>query len=52
MSRDSEYVKQICNVCADICDACAKEGERYTDMNHCQKCAQVCKRCAKECRKM
>ena len=52
MSRDSEYVKQICNVCADICEACAKECERYTDMDHCQKCAQACRRCAKECRKM
>ena len=36
MSRDSEHVKQICNVCADICEACVKECERYTDMDHCQ----------------
>jgi hypothetical protein len=52
MSRDSEYVKQICNVCADICEASAKECERHTDMDHYQRCAQVCRRCAEECHKI
>jgi len=23
MSRDSEHLKQICNKCADVCEACA-----------------------------
>jgi hypothetical protein len=27
MSRDSKYVKQICNICADLCEECAKECE-------------------------
>ena len=52
MSRDSEYVKQICILCADICDACAEECEKHRQMDHCQKCAQACRRCAEECKSM
>jgi hypothetical protein len=37
---DSKLAKQFCNLCAaDICEACAKECEKY-DMKHCKKCAQ------------
>jgi hypothetical protein len=52
MSMDSEFAKQFCNLCADICDACAKECERHTDMDHCQQCAQTCRKCTDECRRM
>jgi len=52
MSRDSEYAKQICNVCADIIDACAVECEKHKTMEHCKQCAQTCRKCATECRKM
>ena len=52
MSRDSEYSKKICAICADVCDECAQECEKYTDMEHCKLCAQACRRCAEECRKI
>jgi hypothetical protein len=26
--RGSEYVKQMCNMCADMCDACAMESDK------------------------
>jgi hypothetical protein len=52
MSRDSEYAKQICNVCADICDTCGVECEKHQTMEHCKQCAQICRKCASECRKM
>ena len=52
MSRDSEYVKQICNICAELCDACAEECEEHQRMKHCKLCAQACRKCAEECRKM
>ncbi len=52
MSRDSEYAKIACKVCADVCDACAQECEKHADMDHCQKCAQACRKCAEECRRM
>jgi hypothetical protein len=50
MSRGSEYAKQICNVCADICDACAVECEKFSSKEECKQCADACKKCAQECR--
>jgi Domain of Unknown Function (DUF326) len=33
MSMDSEHTKQICVVCADICDACEQECEKHKQMD-------------------
>jgi hypothetical protein len=52
LSRDSEFVKKLYATCADICDACAAECEKFRNMKPCQKCAQACRRCADECRKI
>jgi len=41
----------ICGQCADICEACAVECDKF-DMDMCKQCAQVCRACASECRKM
>jgi hypothetical protein len=51
MSRDSSEAPRICGVCAEICDACARECERH-ELEHCKICAEVCRRCAEECRSM
>jgi hypothetical protein len=51
MSMDSQFAKQFCNLCADICDACAQECERR-DIDHCKVCAKTCRICAEECRRM
>jgi hypothetical protein len=51
MSRGSMYAKQICQLCATICDACAAECAKFQDQ-HCKACAEVCKQCANECRNM
>ena len=51
MSMDSQFAKQFCNLCADICDTCAQECERH-DFDHCRQCAQACRSCAEECRRM
>jgi hypothetical protein len=52
MSTDNKFSKQFYSFCADICDACAKECERHTGMDHCQKCTEVCSGCAQKCRNM
>ncbi len=52
MSRDSEYAKNMCRVCADVCDACGAECEKHKSMEHCRICAESCRTCADECRKM
>lgn len=51
MARDSKFARQICDLCADICQACGDECAKH-EADHCQKCAEACKRCADECRKM
>ena len=51
MSLGSDKAKQVCRICADICEQCGNEcGKHQTE--HCQECSRVCKQCAEECRKM
>jgi len=51
MSLGSQKAKELCRICADICEICGHEcGKHQTE--HCQECADACKQCAEECRKM
>lgn len=51
MSRGSEFSRELCRLCADVCQACGEECGKHP-MDHCQACATLCRRCAAECRKM
>ena len=51
MARGSDFAKQLCSLCADICEACGKECARHQHP-HCQECAKACQQCADECRRM
>ena len=51
MAHGSDFMKQICALCADICERCAAICEKH-DVDHCQECAEACRACAMECRKM
>ena len=51
IARNSPFAKQLCKLCADICDWCAKECGAH-DMDHCKRCAEACRDCAAACRKM
>lgn len=51
MSRGTEHAHLVCQLCADICDACAQECASH-QAQHCQDCAAACRRCADECRRM
>lgn len=51
MQSNSPFAHQICQLCADICEACGNECKKH-DHEHCQKCAEVCFKCAEACRKM
>lgn len=51
MQSGSPFAKQICQLCAEICEACGNECKKH-DHDHCQRCAEACFRCAEECRKM
>lgn len=51
MARDSQFAKDICTLCATICDQCATECAMFKD-DHCVICANECKSCATDCRTM
>ena len=51
MARGSQFAKEFCRLCADICEACAEECGKHQH-DHCQECARACRRCAEECRRM
>ncbi|MEO5906729.1 MAG: four-helix bundle copper-binding protein, partial [Saprospiraceae bacterium] len=51
MSMGSKYAHEICRICADMCEACAKECEMH-EVDHCERCAIECRACAEECRNM
>jgi Domain of Unknown Function (DUF326) len=51
MQSNSPFVRQICILCADICEACGNECKKHGH-THCQRCADACFKCAEECRKM
>jgi hypothetical protein len=51
MVRGSYFIFHLARACADICEACAQECEKY-NLEHCQKCAKVCRQAAEEYRKI
>lgn len=51
MQSGNPFAKQICQLCAEICEACGNECKKH-DHDHCQRCAEACFKCAEECRKM
>ncbi len=51
MSLGSNQAKEICMICAKLCDECGTEcGKHNTE--HCKECSVACKVYAEECRKM
>ncbi|WP_428864442.1 four-helix bundle copper-binding protein [Clostridium sediminicola] len=51
MGRDSEFSKQLCSLCAQICKACGEACANFSQ-DHCKNCADICNRCASECETM
>ncbi len=51
MSVGSESAKDLCRICATICDAYGNECSKH-HTQHCQECAEACQQCAEECRRM
>jgi hypothetical protein len=51
MSLGSEYAKNLCSICAEICRQCGEECSKH-DNEHCKECASICISCAKECKNM
>ncbi len=51
MSLGSDKAKELCRLCAEMCEACGTECGKHEN-EHCKECAAACKQCAEECRKM
>lgn len=51
LARESRWYRSLSPICADVCDACASECEKF-NVYHCRICAQACRRCAEECRSL
>lgn len=52
MLRGSDMHGPICNVCADVCERCALDCERFNNDVQMETCADVCRRCEESCRQM
>lgn len=51
MQLQSNHANAICQLCADVCNACAEECSKH-DNRHCKDCAAACHDCAAECMSM
>lgn len=50
MSLGSDKVKEICKLCAVMCDLCAAECNKFIyEHPYCQASAEACTKCADEC---
>lgn len=53
MIRHSEFRSSVCEVCADVCTACAVSCESFEkDDAMMQACAEICRKCASSCDQM
>jgi len=49
---ESEFHHQSCELCFEVCNACAVECERYEYDDVFLNCAEICRKCAESCRAM
>ncbi|HEY4266342.1 MAG TPA: four-helix bundle copper-binding protein [Micropepsaceae bacterium] len=49
MAHKSQFHRQSCAFCADICEVCARDCEHMEGM---EDCAAACRSCAQSCRAM
>jgi len=52
MMRASPMQSELCTLCADVCDRCAKACEAFPNDQQMKACADFCRRCANTCRDM
>ena len=50
MAGGNEYINEFCRLCAFICDNCAGECVKHSQIELCGQCAEACDKCADECR--
>lgn len=48
-SSDSEFNKQMSDLCSAVCARCAEECAKHS-AKHCQECSEICRACATACK--
>lgn len=51
LAGDSQFANRVCGICADACDQCATECDKF-DSPECKACAEACRACAEQCQQM
>lgn len=49
LDRKSENTDVFLKICLVMCERCASECEKHSNMEHCVKCAEACRKCAGVC---
>lgn len=49
LTRDSDYLMDVMEICKNICAECAAECEMH-EHDHCRECADACTGCEEHCR--
>jgi hypothetical protein len=53
MSQKGRFAARLCQLCAEVRDACAmEECGKHSHVEHCRMCAIACKACAGECKNL
>jgi hypothetical protein len=52
MLRESARHRRTCELCAEVCDACARSCAGFHDDDEMRRCEAECHRCAESCREM
>jgi hypothetical protein len=50
LNRDSIFYKEVCSLCAEVCERTAQECRQFDKDKTLQKCAESCTQCALACR--
>jgi hypothetical protein len=52
MLRGSDFHGLTCSVCAEVCQRCEQDCNRFSDDQVMQRCAEACRMCAQSCSAM
>ena len=52
MHSGSPFHMQVCGVCSQVCEACARSCKQFGYDEQMRRCAAVCQRCAESCERM
>lgn len=52
LSAKSKFSCKVCALCAEICENCAQECAKHSELRQCKTCVESCLKCMEECKKV